>query len=908
MRLQKLLIAVITGSLAVWMSQASAATWYVSPTGNDANDGTSWDNAKQTIQAGVDAAEPNGMVFVDDGIYLLTNQITVSKGITVFGAGTIANTIIDCQNQCRGFYLGEGCVLDGVLVTNGFVDNADGGGVYCVSTNSVLRDCVIKNSRARHGDGVYGGTLEYGCNIINNLATNNGGGVYNSIVSDGYIAFNSAVNGGAAYGSILDYSEVNYNSASQNGGGVYNCTVSFSDLAGNKAISGEGGGAYESAMNNCIVMLNQAINGAGARGDTLNNCLVLGNEGTNSGGAYSSTLNNCTIVRNKAETGFAGATASILNNCIAFNETSASAGNLDGNCTVAYTCAPDAPAGSGNITVQDPTQIFVSYDINDSDYHLAAGSPCINAGHNAFAPTNITPLDVGGSWRICGDTVDMGAYEYGSVLSPPKGVRASRDIYANGGYLNGVRIDWLFHFDIDGHEIWRHTSNNSSESVKIVTLDKHWYAYFDTNVVPGTVYYYWVKAFNASSTSDFSSVASGWSHVEGVLLPNFNPDGGVHPGNVVNVTVTCGTDGATIRYTTNGNDPTEASPSVANGGIVAVPLPGTLKAKAWKAGMQPSAVKSADYTTANAVATPEFAPNGGAHPGNVVNVTITCATPGATIRYTTNGNDPTEASPSVANGGAVAVPLPGTLKAKAWKAGMTPSAIKSATYDVSLGPGVPTNVSATDGKHLDKVTVTWSGVAGATSYRVYRHINNVAAAAQMIGTSTTTRYDDKTAKTDKTYYYWVKAVNASGASGFSALDTGYLGVVGPLVMINNMVGDNIRVRQTKPITVTATMANLPAAYLGVPVDWWVAAYVQNGGLWFYFDANFNLVQFDGNLANVRPAYQGALFNVPPQTLVRNLRLTPGVYKVWFAVDYPMDGALNLTPGYYLMNCATLTVE
>ena len=79
-------------------------------------------------------------------------------------------------------------------------------------------------------------------------------------------------------------------------------------------------------------------------------------------------------------------------------------------------------------------------------------------------------------------------------------------------------------------------------------------------------------------------------------------------------------------------------------------------------------------------------------------------------------------------------------------------------------------------------------------------------------------------------------------------------------------------------------------------------------MWFYFDTNFNLVQFDGNLANVRPAYQGPLYNVPPQTLVENLRLAPGVYQVWFAVDYPKDGVVNLTPGYYLMDCMTLTVE
>ena len=103
------------------------------------------------------------------------------------------------------------------------------------------------------------------------------------------------------------------------------------------------------------------------------------------------------------------------------------------------------------------------------------------------------------------------------------------------------------------------------------------------------------------------------------------------------------------------------------------------------------------------------------------------------------------------------------------------------------------------------------------------------------------------------------------------------------------------------------MTNLPTAYLGYDVDWWVAAYVQNGGLWFYFDPEFNLLEFDINLFNCRPVYQGPLYNVPPQTLVENCvgaRRLPSLVRR----DYPADGVVNLTPGYYLMDCMTLTVE
>ncbi len=83
--------------------------------------------------------------------------------------------------------------------------------------------------------------------------------------------------------------------------------------------------------------------------------------------------------------------------------------------------------------------------------------------------------------------------------------------------------------------------------------------------------------------------------------------------------------------------------------------------------------------------TPTFNPDGGSHPGNSVDVTITCATPDATIRYTsgfgtTPGADPTTSSTVVPANGIVNVPVPGWLKAQAWKDGMTESGVKAAVY------------------------------------------------------------------------------------------------------------------------------------------------------------------------------------------------------------------------------------
>ncbi len=81
------------------------------------------------------------------------------------------------------------------------------------------------------------------------------------------------------------------------------------------------------------------------------------------------------------------------------------------------------------------------------------------------------------------------------------------------------------------------------------------------------------------------------------------------------------------------------------------------------------------------VAAPVFAPaEGQGLTGFDVNVT--CATPGASIHYTKNGQTPTQSDAAVASGGTVPVMQNLTLKAKAWS-GTNSSAVTSADYAVT---------------------------------------------------------------------------------------------------------------------------------------------------------------------------------------------------------------------------------
>jgi hypothetical protein len=82
--------------------------------------------------------------------------------------------------------------------------------------------------------------------------------------------------------------------------------------------------------------------------------------------------------------------------------------------------------------------------------------------------------------------------------------------------------------------------------------------------------------------------------------PTFSPGSGNY-GAPVNVSISSSTAGATIRYTLDGSAPTEAST------LYETPIPisiqTTIMAKAWKDGMEPSPVGTANYTFSEGIST-----------------------------------------------------------------------------------------------------------------------------------------------------------------------------------------------------------------------------------------------------------------------------------------------------------------
>lgn len=123
-------------------------------------------------------------------------------------------------------------------------------------------------------------------------------------------------------------------------------------------------------------------------------------------------------------------------------------------------------------------------------------------------------------------------------------------------------------------------------------------------------------------------------------------------------------------------------------------------------------------------------------------------------------------------------------------------------------PSVPGSVSASDGGFPDRVRVSWVTAFEARSYEVWRSTQNDINTAVLVATNVGAQdfWDDTTAGQSAHYYYWVRAINGVGASGFSAPDSGYLGAgifVWGNYPINNYAETNVPASATNVISLAA---------------------------------------------------------------------------------------------------------
>jgi len=162
--------------------------------------------------------------------------------------------------------------------------------------------------------------------------------------------------------------------------------------------------------------------------------------------------------------------------------------------------------------------------------------------------------------------------------------------------------------------------------------------------------------------------------------PVLTPATAVSDSNIT-VTMSCTVADAVLHYTIDGTEPTASSAVYSAPLVFDTPNTYTVKALAVKSGWENSSVVTGTYTineppAPDTVAVPVITPASDHYYVPQI-VTITCATDGATIRYTLDGTEPTENSTEYS--APFMVSANATITAKAWKEGWIASETAAAT-------------------------------------------------------------------------------------------------------------------------------------------------------------------------------------------------------------------------------------
>lgn len=327
------------------------------------------------IQAAINDCNDGDTVIIAPGRYtgsgnrdidFLGKPITV-RSIDPNEPAVVASTIIDCQNAARGFHFEHGerrdSILEGLTVTNGSAYGRLGGGIFCDHSSPTIRYCTITQCAAWVGGGIYSryaNAAVINCTVTANYASTEGGGIHLS----------SGTN-------VISNCLITNNSVLWRGGGL-NVTDGILSIT------------------NCVIAHNSAASSNGGGGglfftggtQTITNCSIANNSTYLTGGAI-----------------LCDTSIPIIVNSIFWGNTASSLANMHPGAVVSYSNVQGGYSGIGNINA-DP--LFIDPDVGN--YHLSAGSPCIDAGDPAYDPAP-DETDMDGEPRSLGARIDIGADE-----------------------------------------------------------------------------------------------------------------------------------------------------------------------------------------------------------------------------------------------------------------------------------------------------------------------------------------------------------------------------------------------------------------------------------------------------------------------------------------------------------------
>jgi predicted outer membrane repeat protein len=435
-----------------------------SESGSDSFTGTSPGQAWKTITYAISNAK--GTETEPATIHILAGTYSIDTGesfplvmknyINIKGENP-ATTIIDAfGSETQGLTFTDGAnnvILEGITIMNAGSTSYNGGGISCIKSSPVIRNCNITRNNANYGAGIYcyvASPSISNCEISENGTPAWGAGLYldksPAIIDNCLIIGNVAGSAGGIYcylsSATINNCRIIHNqiTGSYGGGGINvwydpGPTITNCNISDNQSYDGGGIYCYSIStivMENCEFQNNVASNDGGGiyfnnATFEVKNILIASNSAKHGGGIYSNysspTFRNFTLSNNSAKSASDGGLAIYAYGSSVITITDSIIWDLstsnhiccgsEAQVSITYSDVKDNYNDMGNMSV-DPE--FVTNNIDE--YYIsqtAAGqsttSPCVDAGSDTVANLKMSGLTTRTDSVSDSGKVDMG-YHY----------------------------------------------------------------------------------------------------------------------------------------------------------------------------------------------------------------------------------------------------------------------------------------------------------------------------------------------------------------------------------------------------------------------------------------------------------------------------------------------------------------